>query len=187
MRSAIRRVVSSRLGFVAMSNPDDFDNWPANYNRVADAAHLHAIGQFSLMYNYLEEIFGFVFQCSVPADANYLEFLFHQLNNRERADMLSAIVQFGENDAAALDHQLYAIRCFDICTDNRNIVLHAAPDITAETFRLSKRARNNPTKTKCGKRYANRSLIKSRIDAVELAAEMIELLGTPHARHLLLE
>jgi len=79
-----------------MSDPVGVGDWPSQNNRLGDIAHVHAIGQFSLMYNMLEKMFGYVFQCSFPADGAYSETLFHQLNNRERADMLNAIMRFGE-------------------------------------------------------------------------------------------
>lgn len=100
------------------------------------------------MYNMLEEMFGFVFMSSFPANGEYSEFLFHKLSNRERVDMLTAFINFGELNQEVKDRLLYAIRCFDICTNNRNIVLHATSDSDpSQAFRLSKRARNNPSQT----------------------------------------
>jgi hypothetical protein len=125
------------------------DDWPNAYNSIADTAHVHAIGQLSLMYNSLEEMFGFVWQSSFPADGDYSEMLFHKLSNRDRVDMLSAFIRFGEKDAVAREHLLYALLCFNICTDNRNIVLHAVTESAsaAGIFRLSKKARKDPART----------------------------------------
>lgn len=125
------------------------DDWPSDPNKISDASHVHAIGQFALMYNALEEMFGFVWQCCFPANGDYSASLFHGLNNRQRVDMLTAISRFGEKDKAAQELMLYAIRCFDICTDNRNTMLHAIKErsSTTDTLRLSKRARNNPERT----------------------------------------
>jgi hypothetical protein len=127
-----------------MSNPNVIGDWPAKDSRLADAAHVHAIGQFSLMYNYLEQIFGLVFQCSFPANGDYSEALFQKLNNRERCDMLEALVRFGEANAALRQLIFDAIRYFGICTENRNIVMHAIAeaDAVAGIFRISKKAKN---------------------------------------------
>ena len=125
------------------------DDWPSDSNKISDASHVHAIGQFALMYNALEEMFGFVWQCCFPANGDYSESLFHNLNNRQRVDMLAALSRFGEKDKGAQEFILYALRCFDICTDNRNTMLHAIKEhsSTADSLRLSKRAKNNPART----------------------------------------
>lgn len=85
----------------------------------------------------------------LPSERRLRKSLFHSLNNRQRVDMLAALVKFGERDAMVREFILYALHCFDICTDNRNIMLHATkePSPTADTLRLSKRARNNPART----------------------------------------
>lgn len=132
-----------------MDDPKALDEWPSRNNKIADAAHVHAIGQFSLAYNNLEELFGYVFQCTFPAGGDYSEILFHSLNNRERVDMLEALFRFHDsNNKELFERVLYALRCFDICTANRNVVMHAVTDheagSTPELLRLRKKAHNNP-------------------------------------------
>lgn len=132
-----------------MSDPKSIGDWPSENNWIANAAHVHAIGQFSLAYNNLEELFGYVFSCTFPADGDYSETLFHTLNNRKRIDMMEALFKFHEREhKELLDRVLYALRCFDICTANRNTVMHAVTEYevgsTPESLRLRKKARNNP-------------------------------------------
>jgi hypothetical protein len=130
-----------------MTSSDPFQNWPPEQHRITDAAHLHALGQFSIVYNMMEDIIYWIFNHYFPADKDYSERLFHDLNNRVRVDMLKAIIGHTETDDAVHHAMLHALRCFDICTDNRNILMHAMVGETDETvFQIAKRSRTNPLK-----------------------------------------
>jgi hypothetical protein len=102
------------------------------------------------MYNFLEDTIGMVFTCCMPTNAQFAENLFHKTNNRERMNLLAAVVEQNEQNPAAKDALLHLIRCFDICTENRNVLAHVIVDAAhsaTNAFPLSKKARNDPTRT----------------------------------------
>ncbi len=144
----IRRLVGSKAAVsFAMSDTDKFSGWPGG-RRFADDAHLHALGQMALAYNRLEWSFGILFSIHFPAAPAYSEDLFHSINNRRRIDLLRAVVTHNEKDEQVKELVLHALACFDICTDNRNILMHAMASTSSNTeiLALEKRASNNSSR-----------------------------------------
>ena len=113
-------------------------------------AQLHAMGQISLVYNEIEEWFSFLFEDLFPAERDFAAKLFHHSNNRDRVDLLTAVVDKNEPDDDIRDCVLWALQCFDICTANRNVLMHARSEHEhrSSTMRLSERHRNDPNRTK---------------------------------------
>ena len=74
---------------------------------------------------------------------------FHRSNNRDRVEMLKAIVTKNEHDHDIRDCVLWALQCFDICTNNRNVLVHARSEhqYRSSTMRLSKKHRTDPNRT----------------------------------------
>jgi hypothetical protein len=133
-----------------MSAPDSLEEWPSTEGKLADAPFVHAIGQISLIYNFLEESAGMIFALCMPTTPAFSETLFHKMNNRDRIDLLSAIIETREQDEEAKSSLLHFINSYDICTDNRNILSHViveAARLSADTIPLSKKARNNASRT----------------------------------------
>jgi len=122
-------------------------SWPSEENSITGPEHLQAIGQFAILYNFAEEILGELFRIYFPASPEYSEVLFRKLNNRDRIEMLRAILPGSEGHTGARDTITAALRYFDICTENRNLVLHSITEeaTSPDILRLSKRARNNPS------------------------------------------
>lgn len=121
--------------------------WPSERDEIADSEHLQAIGQFALTYNFTEEILTDLFRLYFPARDEYSISLYHSLNNRERIEILGEIVANNEGHKTFREYIEKALLYFDICTDNRNLVLHSTTEIDSglpEKIRLSKRSRNNP-------------------------------------------
>jgi hypothetical protein len=119
------------------------DDWPGWEYRIVGEKHLHAIGQMNIMYNELEHYVGHLFAKIFPTTEQFADNLFQSLNNRRRTDLFTAIVESVEINKELASAILYALRCYDICTDNRNILMHAVSDAyepNNETVRLSKRA-----------------------------------------------
>jgi hypothetical protein len=157
-----------------MAEPPIGDDWPSPKNKIGDTDHVHAIGQISLVLNFLEDVFGNLFQLIFPADLSYGEGLFHGLNNRDRVDMFSAIVRFHQKEAEVSSRLLDAMRYFNICADNRNIVMHSVSqfdDTPSPIMRLAKKAARDPKKTN----YYNLSLEDLRRVADETAATFLFL------------
>lgn len=86
----------------------------------------HAVGVFALYYNRLElAVFAF-FQRYAPGGSEAQSFLFDALHNQQRREFIRAIAS-ANDDPEDADDVHYAMRCFDICSDNRNLLMHAAP------------------------------------------------------------
>jgi hypothetical protein len=143
----VRKVASSISGFGGFLMAHD--EWPPEEDRTASDDYLIAFGQVTLLYNFLESQMERLFERSAPLEPKYAELLFHRLNNREKADLFSAFVRANEKDEKAKDALLECILHFDICTDNRNILMHVISDGISEATgmaRFTKRASQNPTR-----------------------------------------
>ena len=133
-----------------MTDPNTLDSWPPFEGRLASVRFVHAFGQINLAYNFLEDAIGMIFTLSMPTNGDFSDALFHKMNNRERMDLLKAIIEFGVINEAQKQAVLHLITCFDICTDNRNVLMHVIVEPVhgnAEALALSKKARNNPLRT----------------------------------------
>jgi hypothetical protein len=137
---------SAAMRFLVFSNWSEYrvmpdPEWPPEQYRLAPNDYLAALGQVTFVYNMLESMMSNIFQkCSPVADI-FAKSLFHKLNNRDRVDLLSAFINENENDKDVLDALLYCILCYDICTENRNILMHSIYfNPNPEMTRLVKRA-----------------------------------------------
>jgi hypothetical protein len=104
---------------------DPFPDWPSLDSRFIDSAHLHALGQLTLVYNLLEEAFAFLFVRFLPTSKQFATGHYFELNNRKRVDLLAELVSSDEADEQVKKAVLAAIHGYDICTDNRNILAHS--------------------------------------------------------------
>ena len=130
-----------------MNERKDLDGWPSERDQIASVPYIHAFGQVTLSYNMMEIMMGNLFTTCVPMELDFAERLFHKLNNRERIDLLSALVRTNEKESEAREAILHCIRCYDICTDNRNILMHVTlDDLDATAVLLKKRASQDPTR-----------------------------------------
>jgi hypothetical protein len=112
-------------------------------------AQLHAMGQISLVYNEIEDWFSFLFEQLFPTEPDFAARLFHRSNNKDRVDVLKAIVSKSEPDHDIRDRALWALECFDICTTNRNVLAHARSEYEhrSSTMRLVKKSRADHNRT----------------------------------------
>jgi hypothetical protein len=72
--------------------------------------------------------------------------LFHKLNNRDRVDLMSAFAKKNEQDPEIRDAILHCVLCYDICTENRNILMHSTYFDVGDAVKLVKRASKDPTR-----------------------------------------
>jgi hypothetical protein len=129
------------------NDPKALDGWPIRRSRLATVAQLHALGQITLAYNYCEETAGLLFARCMTTDQQFSTKLFHKLNNRTRIDLLTAIISQNEKNEAVKSALFQFLVAYDICTDNRNILMHAIlEDAGADLLKLSKRASNDPAR-----------------------------------------
>jgi hypothetical protein len=130
-----------------MADQDNIEGWPSERARLATIAQLHALGQISLLYNYLEDTCGLLFGQYMPTDGKFSKALFERLNNRERVDLLSAVASKNEKEQEVKDAVLHFLLCYDICTTNRNILAHVRKEgAAANIIKFSKPASNDPTR-----------------------------------------
>ncbi len=123
------------------------DQWPSEEDRAASDEYLIAFGQITLLYNFLQSLMEMLFQTCAPLEPEYAQLLFHQLNNRERIDLFSAFIRANEKDDKAEEALHACILHYDICTENRNILMHVMSDGFSEATghaRFRKRASQNP-------------------------------------------
>jgi hypothetical protein len=134
-----------------LEKPPDLDRvvgWPPEGHKIESVAHVHAIGMIALSSAMMEEaltlllshLLGLSRQIAIP--------LVHKLTIRERSDLLRQLVNDEKTRHQDLtDHLIYAIECFEICNENRNILVHAIYErldgLTA-TMTVTKRSKNNP-------------------------------------------
>jgi len=123
---------------------DSPDEWPREEYQLAPAEYLAAFGQFSFVYNMLESVMRNIFIHCAPLPNDFALRLFHNLGNRDRIDLFTAFVSKNEEDNEVLQSLLACALHYDICTENRNILMHStyfSPNI--ELTLLVKRASND--------------------------------------------
>jgi hypothetical protein len=145
-RLALTRAAAS-FGFV-MGSRYQICGWPRRPNIYGNVAQVHAIGQITLAYNNLESYLDLIFQACMPTEKSFSERLFHKLNNRDRIDLLLAVIRSSRFHPQAKDRLNHLLQCYAICTENRNILSHAtSEEAYAGVFHLSKRSANDPAVT----------------------------------------
>jgi hypothetical protein len=120
--------------------------WSGDYYGPGLSDHLHALGVVAANYNSLEgilySIFSFYFR-----DQERAGILFSQLRNNIRLDTLRAVAEGYESDPKVLEAVLYFSKCFHICSDNRNLLMHSIVDMVEigdTILSLLKGAKNAP-------------------------------------------
>lgn len=86
--------------------------------------YAHAVGVLALHYNALElSVYGF-FQRYAPGSTESQAYLYGILHNQARREFVTRVSP-ARDSIAASDAVLYAMKCFDACSENRNLLLHA--------------------------------------------------------------
>jgi hypothetical protein len=143
----------SSSGFVmtdAPNRPDDdrIGDWPIGRNKIDTPRHVHAFGMIALNAAMLEEILLLLLLWYLrPIPGETATQLIRDMNNRQRADWLRNLAQAHESDEQVLELMLHAIKCCDICFDNRNMLIHAlyaGIDTVTAKMKLTKRSSNDP-------------------------------------------
>lgn len=139
--AGIRLITSSRRVAVdhRMFDMSDLDSWLGSRS-PGTAAQLHAVGAFALYYNDLElALYGF-FRRYLPQNRDARAFLYVGLHNRARVDLVRTLLS-QEPIQQLRDGGEHALACFDICAENRNLLLHAMTHLdgpSAEHLRVTK-------------------------------------------------
>jgi hypothetical protein len=132
-----------------MTTPKDYGyKWSGDYFGPGLRSHLHALGVITLNYNSLESTFYSLF-CEYLGVSPSTAVLFSQFKNNFRLDTFKVVVSQYEKDPVVVDAVGYFAGCFNICADNRNILMHSAFDLVEKgdtILKLLKSARNDPHK-----------------------------------------
>lgn len=126
------------------------DDWPRGQHIVrCPSEHVHAIGMVALNFNLMEETVRriLVQQINVPPKA--AEKIAGGMTNRERVDTLLAIIESDQHGDEVICVVRAALHAFDICTDNRNILMHSNhlySDVASGVTSLFKRSRGDKSK-----------------------------------------
>jgi hypothetical protein len=146
---------------------DRVENWPPAGHHVGSVAHVHAFGQIALTSAMLEELIVMLLVQRLPMPRHTSIPLVQALSNRERLEWLRALMETDEKDTAVKELLVHAILCFDICMDNRNMLMHAlyeGTDQATARIKLSKKARSDPLRE-----------IKFQVSLAELRKTAVEM------------
>jgi hypothetical protein len=146
----VRSVFSSTRGLMVMTdskNPE-WPGWPTDQrHNVGHPLHIHALGQITLLYNFLENFLFSLFAKYIPIGNDAASNIYYSINNRTRIVLLIELVKQREADATLIEYILFGINCYEICTENRNILLHSTTsksDPVTLVMELRKRAAKDP-------------------------------------------
>ncbi|MDP3854501.1 hypothetical protein [Phenylobacterium sp.] len=92
-------------------------NWPPGL--------AEAVGAVLLGYVRLEESMFLFFMEYLKTPARATNYLFSALHNRDRIDLLRSLVEAHAKTDTEREAVLFALKCYDICTENRNFLAHA--------------------------------------------------------------
>lgn len=123
-------------------------DWPTGLNKIETAKHVHAFGVIALNSAMLEEsLLLLLIWYLRPIPHDQAMQLTKGMNNRQRLDWLRAVARAKELDEQVFNLVEHAIKCCDICFDNRNMLIHALyvrTDKVTANMEMTKRASNNP-------------------------------------------
>jgi hypothetical protein len=132
-----------------MTTPRDMGfPWSGDYFGPTLRGHLHALGVVALNYNSLEISFYNLFSNFIGHN-DFTANLFSSLRNNLRLEALRASVVGQEKDHAVIDAVGYFAGSFNICSLNRNILMHSVSGLVDNgdtQLKLLKSARNDPHK-----------------------------------------
>jgi hypothetical protein len=105
-----------------------FQDWKTTTALPASATHVHALGAITLLYNDLEYTMSLLLDQYLGAGQEIAEPIFVRLTNHQRIAIIAGLANKLEKDKAALDAVLYALKCFSVCAENRNTLMHLIHD-----------------------------------------------------------
>lgn len=100
--------------------------WDDAVASVGSLEHLKAMGALALYYNELEQSLSIFIEHYMPGQRPASEYLFGNLTNNHRTNLIRKFLE-REPDTSFCESLSYGITNFDICAENRNLLLHALP------------------------------------------------------------
>jgi hypothetical protein len=112
-----------------MATPQEYGKkWSGEFYPESLRDHIHALGVVAANYNSLEMTFYSLF-CEYFGISDSAAALFAQFKNNFRIDALKVVLDKYEADQKVADSVLHFLRCFNICADNRNILMHSLLEV----------------------------------------------------------
>lgn len=111
---------------------------------------MHALGVVAANYNSMEFTLQLLFYFYIGLKSDVPVWLFNHLhNNKNRLDILSRLLSSHEQNPQVADLLAFFVTGYDICAENRNLLMHSLTLKASVSTELSlhKFSRNNPTKT----------------------------------------
>lgn len=108
---------------------------------------MHALGVVAAAYNQLEFYLWCFFRIYVGISSEMTSHLFVTLTNNSRVDLITKSLELMERDPVCVEQVSYFLKCFNLCAESRNFLMHATVDTNdSDTMlTLTKASRNNPT------------------------------------------
>jgi hypothetical protein len=165
----IRLACASGSGERGMCDPNDL--WPEPNYDPGPHKHLHALGVISNNYNAFEsDIFGF-FRHYLELKGitrKTTEFLYGEMNERQRLNAIRFIIDEYETDQSAHAAISKLITYFEWCIEIRNTLLHAEQSGFGHTEILWMQKRSS-------KEYSKLNYLKLRIEKLRQIADQIKI------------
>ncbi len=111
-------------------------SWKQVIEEIGPRAHIEAAGAFALAYNKLEWSLYGLLGLVLKDDDDVVVFMFNELNNTQKMNLIRHMVDRSFS-ADSRHHIEYGLRCFSICAENRNIIMHASPDRSPDSRHLN--------------------------------------------------
>ncbi len=127
---------------------DDSDNWPLPRYDIGQSKHIHALGVVATLYNQMEFSLFCLLMDYTKLSSETTQWLIANISNNLRLELLRRCVGENESDPTTKDHVHHYAACFDICTENRNFLMHSMSSKPNDNASLSfmKASRNDPKK-----------------------------------------
>jgi hypothetical protein len=97
--------------------------WPLYDSGPSD--HVHALGVVSVNYNYLEWVLWTFHIHFLRADHSVTSLIFLKAPTNVRLQVLGQIAARTVTDPGMRDHIEYFIKGYDLCDNNRNVLMHS--------------------------------------------------------------
>ena len=126
---------------------DGPDIWPKPHYEVGQPKHVHALGVVAAQYNGLESSLLALLYDYTGLSAETTQWLFSHTSNNVRLELLKRCVNERESDPYMKNYVLHFADWFDVCSANRNVLMHSIVSVTDEaTLNFTKSSRNDPRK-----------------------------------------
>lgn len=132
-----------------MVTTNPFDGWRVATG-IDSPSHVHAFGMVAMNAAMMEEALTLLLAHFMGLPHDIAIPLIHKMAVGDRTHLVKKIAEAREEELADLsEHLEFAVKCFDICIQNRNILVHAVyvkVDEMSQTVTVSKRSRKNPAR-----------------------------------------